>query len=170
MKSIVEQQGTLKLVGIGVRTTNQEEAGPNGRIPALWTQYFQLAGTHSNEAQAQDDFIYGVYTDYETDASGAYTAFIGHTYDLDLPMTTEATGASAAANLQQIVVPSSMYRVFETRRGPMPQVVIEAWQEIWAYYETAAEQRAYTGDFERYDKNDYQDGEAAVRIYIAIKG
>ncbi|WP_338553618.1 effector binding domain-containing protein [Paenibacillus sp. KS-LC4] len=166
LKSKLEQQGSLKLAGIGVRTSNQEEAGPSGRIPALWTQYFQLAGTYSNEAQAQDDFIYGVYLDYETDASGAYTAFIGHTYNLDLPMTT---GASAAASLQQIVVPSSKYRVFETRRGPMPQVVIEAWQEIWAYYETAAEQRAYTGDFERYDKNDYQDGEASVRIYIAIK-
>ncbi|WP_237163438.1 effector binding domain-containing protein [Paenibacillus sp. BIHB 4019] len=169
MKSILEQQEALKLAGIGVRTTNQEEAGPNGRIPALWTQYFQLEGAYANQAQAQDDFIYGVYTDYETDASGAYTAFIGHTYDLDLAIATETAGASAAANMQQTVVPSSLYRVFETRRGPMPQVVIEAWQEIWAYYETAAEQRAYTGDFERYDKNDFQDGEAVVRIYIAIK-
>ncbi|SFF41728.1 Predicted transcriptional regulator YdeE, contains AraC-type DNA-binding domain [Paenibacillus algorifonticola] len=166
MKSTLEQQAALRLMGIGVRTTNQEEAGQSGRIPALWTRYFQLEGVEASKAQAQDDFIYGVYTDYETDASGAYTAFIGRTYDLDLSITT---GTAAPADMQQIVVPGSMYRVFETRRGRVPQVVIEAWQDIWAYYETAAEQRAYSGDFERYDKNAFQDGEAVVRIYIAIK-
>ena len=61
-------------------------------------------------------------------------------------------------------IASGDYLVFEAK-GEMPQVVIEAWGNVWNYFssEDAKHTRAYTSDFEVY-KSDSE-----VAIYIAIK-
>ncbi|USB33084.1 GyrI-like domain-containing protein [Paenibacillus sp. YPG26] len=150
----------LRLAGITCRTTNSQEAGPNGQIPGLWEAYFKEAIADRIHTE-QPHLIYALYTDYESDASGAYTLLIGH----------ELNGSEAAdlSGLEVAVVPASKYKVFTTNRGPVYEVVAEAWGRIWSYFRDAEEQRAYTGDYELYDARNMNPEDAVVQIYIAVK-
>jgi len=50
--------------------------------------------------------------------------------------------------LQIVSVPEARYLVFR-RSGPLPQVVIDGWQDVWEYFARGdAPARAYTFDFE----------------------
>ncbi len=171
MPEAQEVRPAFALTGFAVRTTNQAEHGPHGLIPGLWRTYYQ-SGLSLDSAVCSPHLIYALYTDYESDASGAYTLVIGH----------ESTAASAGENVEghrafaeaeqerfRALVPASRYRIFKTRRGPVGEVVAEAWGRIWAYYEQSSEQRAYTGDFELYDTRDFDPEAAEILIYIAIR-
>ncbi|MNO21300.1 Bacterial transcription activator, effector binding domain [compost metagenome] len=150
----------LILTGVAARTTNAEEAGPEGKLPKLWETYFQSKPA-SSAGIGNPGFIYALYTDYESDASGAYTVVIGHESSND-PVLDNANHVVA-------VVPESNYRVFTTKKGPVYEVVAQAWHEIWAYFKESQEERAYTGDFELYDAGDFDPANTQLQIYIAIK-
>lgn len=49
--------------GSGVRANNAQEDTGNRKLPALWARF-----CHSHPALSQT--VYGVYSDYESDASG----------------------------------------------------------------------------------------------------
>ncbi|OOC58495.1 GyrI-like domain-containing protein [Paenibacillus ihbetae] len=74
-KRRIESRPAMSVRGVGARTTNEAEAGADGVIPRLWEHYFR-SGIQG--AAAGDQAVYAVYTDYESDASGAYTLVIGH--------------------------------------------------------------------------------------------
>ncbi|MDQ0192461.1 GyrI-like domain-containing protein [Paenibacillus wynnii] len=159
-KHIVKKQW-MTLSGISTRTTNAKEMGSNGRLPQLWENYFQ----RSIGAQAEvvdPHLIYALYTDYESDATGAYTVLIGHELNNN--------GVQADTDLDRAVVPESTYMVFTTRKGPGFEVVAEAWGGIWEYFShSQEEERSYTGDFEIYDSQNLDPSNTVVKIYIAIK-
>jgi len=71
------QLGSFIVEGIGIRTTNAEEAGPNGKLPGMWERYFQSKASSHIEAD-EPYLLYALYTEYESDASGAYTVVLGH--------------------------------------------------------------------------------------------
>ncbi len=150
----------LLLTGVAVRTTNEEEAGTNGRLPKLWETYFQ-SNLPSLPGIRNPYYIYALYTDYESDATGAYTTLIGHEINDER--------AQDDNNLEVVVIPESKYLVFKTRKGPVYEVVAEAWQEIWDYFKESPEDRTYTGDFELYDTRNYDPVNTEIEIYIAIK-
>ncbi|WP_068621147.1 GyrI-like domain-containing protein [Paenibacillus tuaregi] len=159
--SYIQQPG-FKLSGVSVRTTNEREMGPDGYLPKLWETYF--SSPLPGEAAARGDRkLYALYTDYESDASGAYTVLIGHEALEAGDSVGEATG------LEQASVPAAKYKVFTTAKGPVYQVVAQAWGEIWAYFGQSEEQRTYTGDLELYDTRNFNPEETVVQIYIAIK-
>lgn len=79
----------------------------------------------------------------------------------------EATRAQH--DLKSAVLPKGNYLVFLTKKGPVQEVVPQAWADIWAYFQSAPEQRAYTGDFELYERRDFDPANAQVQIYIAIR-
>lgn len=172
------QQKEIRLAGISVRTTNAEEAGPNGRLPGLWDRYFReretIAAT-AGENGTSNDALYALYTDYESDASGAYTVIIGHEQGTEkagnqtLHESENQYTDLTKSGLQHAVIPASEYIVFETRRGPVQTVVAEAWGRIWAYFEDAQDKRTFTGDYEHYDLRDFDPGNAVVSIYIAVQ-
>jgi len=92
--------------------------------------------------------MYGVYSDYESDASGNYKVTVG----------VEVTKPKNA-----IVIEDKKYLVF-TKQGELPMVVVELWEEIWAYFEKNSEyERAFEIDFEKYAKED------EVEIFVSIK-
>ncbi|GAB6991129.1 GyrI-like domain-containing protein [Paenibacillus pini] len=160
MNNTFVKRSGLELVGLGARTTNAEEAGPNGKMGSLWEAYFQR--NLSSEMEFHNPhLIYCLYTDYESDASGAYTVLIGHERPSNSSVLPE--------ELIQAVVPDAKYMMFKTKRGPVFEVVVEAWQEIWAFFETSDVERAYTGDFELYDARYFDPQDAEVQIYIAVK-
>lgn len=156
----IEVRPAMSIQGVGVRTTNEAEAGPQGKIPQLWGRYFQ-SGLQS-EISGDDRAIYALYTEYESDASGAYTLIIGNQAD-------EVAAAETSGELQQASVPASRYLVFRTRRGSLMEIVPEVWHEIWSYFDQAAEKRTYTGDYERYDMQQFDPANTVVDVYIAIE-
>lgn len=160
MNTYIDQKPEIKLVGVSTRTTNSEEASPNGRLPQLWETYFK-ANIASQISNSQSHMIYVLYTDYESDATGAYTVLIGHEVDED--------GELSGENLNRGVIPKSKYLVFSTMKGPVYEVVAQAWGEIWAYFQHSLEVRAYTGDFELYDARSFDPAHTEIQIYIAIQ-
>ncbi len=160
MNTYFVQKPKMTLAGVSIRTTNETEMGPDEGLSRLWETYFQsnIAG---QTGTANPEYIYALYTDYESDATGAYTVVIGHEVDGESQIDN--------SNLVYASVPESKYMVFTTKKGPVFEVVAQAWVEIWAYFEASAEVRTYTGDFEIYDSRNFDPANTQVEIYIAIE-
>ena len=71
---IIEQNG-FSIAGISVRTTNQKGQSQKD-IGGLWTRFTNENLQQQLQNKTSDD-IYCVYTDYETDHTGFYTAILG---------------------------------------------------------------------------------------------
>lgn len=158
-EKIVVKPG-LELVGVSVRTTNADEAGSNGRLSELWNSYFRSSIAERIGA-SNNHLIYGLYTEYESDAAGAYTALIGH--------ERGSAEHQIPEELKTVKVPKGHYMVFKTKRGPVQEVVAEAWREIWTYFQTSPIERTYTGDYELYDGRYLNPNDAEIEIYIAVR-
>ncbi|PZD93091.1 AraC family transcriptional regulator [Paenibacillus sambharensis] len=162
------ERASLTLIGLSARTTNAEEAAGSGRLPQLWQQYLE-SGQLGGAAVDNPHLVYALYTDYESDASGAYTVLIGHESSELLQELPKETASLPA--LARVSVPSGSYMEFTTRKGPIWEVTAEAWQDIWSYFnQSEVEQRTYAGDYELYDFSKWTPDEAVVSIYIGIRG
>lgn len=160
METYFVQKPKMTLAGVSIRTTNEVEMGPDGGLSRLWETYFQ-SNIAVQIGTANPEYIYALYTDYESDATGAYTVVIGHEVDGESQIDN--------SNLVYASVPESKYLVFTTKKGPVFEVVSQAWGEIWAYFKASAEVRTYTGDFELYDSRNFDPANTQVEIYIAIE-
>lgn len=200
MNTYFVEKAKMTLAGVSIRTTNEVEMGPDGGLPQLWETYFQsnIAG---QVATVNPEYIYALYTDYESDASGAYTVVIGHEVaeerhlegnqleengleESELEESELEENELEKSELEEneleknqleesqftyAVVPESKYMVFTTKKGPVFEVVAQAWGEIWAYFKECREARTYTGDFEIYDSRNFDPADTQVEIYIAIE-
>ncbi|RXJ85429.1 GyrI-like domain-containing protein [Arcobacter cloacae] len=139
----------LMISGISVVTNNEfEMSEENGKIAGLWEEYFQKDIYKKTFDKANNDFMYGVYSNYESDARANYKVTVG----------VEVTKPKNA-----IVIEDKKYLVF-SKQGELPMVVVELWEEIWDYFEKNSEyERAFEIDFEKYAKED------EVEIYVSIK-
>jgi predicted transcriptional regulator YdeE len=139
------------IAGIAARTSNARESDPaTAALPGLWTRF--AAGPAP--ASGPPAPVYGVYTEYETDVHGAYTAVVGR------------EGAPARPTERAVTIPAGIYLVFSSA-GEVPAAVISGWQQVWAYFARPdAPARAYTADFEYYDPAH----PSMVRIHIAVGG
>lgn len=160
MENPAVKRPEMTLVGVSLRTTNAEEKGPNGRLPRLWETYFQSEIAAKIDAN-NPHLIYALYTDYESDATGSYTVLIGH--------ETKGDAVLAEKGFEQAFIPESKYMVFTTKKGPVYDVVLQAWEYIWQYFQESPEKRTFTGDFELYDNRNFDPANAEVQIYVAIQ-
>ena len=142
----------LIVVGLSVRTTNADEAQPaRAKIPALWQRFYQ-----DGHSAAVAGPVYGVYTEYASDASGPYTLIVGAASDAPSP----------APPFVRVQIPAGRYLAF-TSQGDVPAAVVAGWQAVWEYFARPdAPRRAYTADFELYDPSTPYE----VRIFIATAG
>jgi predicted transcriptional regulator YdeE len=151
----------LTFIGITARTSNANEMNPQlAKIPATLQKYFQGGLSCHIPNRKTTDVTYCAYTNYESDFTGPYTYFVGEavTATHDMP-----------EGLDALVIPAQKYIKFTTGPGPMPEVVIKAWQEIWQM--TPADlggQRTYHTDFEVYDERAIDPTNAVVDIFIGI--
>jgi predicted transcriptional regulator YdeE len=195
MNTYFVEKAKMILAGVSIRTTNEAEMGPDGGLSQLWETYFQsnIAG---QIATVNPEYIYALYTDYESDASGAYTVVIGHEVaekrhiegrqleegELEESQLVENELEESELEESELeeselvenqftyaAVPESKYMVFKTKKGPVFEVVAQAWGEIWAYFKESGEVRTYTGDFEIYDSRNFDPADTQVEIYIAIE-
>ena len=138
----------IKLVGIGVRTTNEENKAL-GDIGALWNRFY-TEGIASKITNKSEDSIISLYTDYESDFTKPYTCIVG------CPVTDEV---NIPEGLVVKLIPKAKYAVF-TAKSNAPEDVFAVWQYVWG----SDLERTYTGDFEEYSTDSQE-----TKIYIAIK-
>lgn len=139
----------LMISGLSVITNNKLEfESENGKIPQLWDDYIEKNAYGSTFNKANSKYMYGVYSDYTSDVTGDYKVTVG----------VEVTKPKNA-----IIIEDERYLVF-SKKGELPDVVVETWVEIWEYFENNSEyERKYSIDFEKYIKED------EIEIYISIK-
>jgi predicted transcriptional regulator YdeE len=148
------------VVGISTRTTNAREMSGKGVIAQQWDR-FMKEGLLSKIPNKVDSNILAVYTDYESDANGAYTFLLGARVSLadNVPLGMVAKK-----------VPAGQYAVFTSEKGFVGKVVPESWNRIWAVHKSApGGNRAYQADFEVYDQRAADPQNAQVDIYFGIK-
>ncbi|OMD73995.1 GyrI-like domain-containing protein [Paenibacillus odorifer] len=180
MNTYFVEKAKMTLAGVSIRTTNEAEMGPDGGLSQLWETYFQ-SNVAGQIATVNPEYIYALYTDYESDASGAYTVVIGHEVaeerhlegsqleEGELEENEPDESELEENQFTYAAVPESKYMVFTTKKGPVFEVVAQAWGEIWAYFKESGEVRTYTGDFEIYDSRNFDPADTQVEIYIAIE-
>jgi predicted transcriptional regulator YdeE len=163
MKSKKTALGELKLIGLTARTNNKDELTPGkGQIGPLAMKYWneQIANHFFHRVTA--GVTYCIYTEYESDEHGEYTYFIGEAINSFEGQNTE--------HYKTLTLPASNYKKFTTDAGKMPEVVINAWQEIWQINDKDFEgERAYVADFEIYDERAVNPDEAVVAVFIGVK-
>jgi len=150
------------LVGLTARTNNKNEMNPDtSKIGKLAGEYWSHQVAKNIQHRSKPGITYAVYTDYDSDEHGDYTYFIG-----------EAVKSLEGQDLLQfktLTIPQSHYQKFTTELGKMPDVVITAWQAIWAMNESElSAQRRYIADFEIYDDRASDPNNTIVDIYIGI--
>lgn len=153
----------LKLVGISARTNNQKifETDPSTNIIAATVQNFfynELPKKINN--RKNPGVTYCVYTNYESDVNGDYTYFIGE----------EVSSFDEVDNeLETLIIPVQNYIKFTNQPGPMPNVCIDMWKNIWKMNASdLGGERAYVADFEVYDERSIDHSKVTLDIYIGI--
>ena len=151
MQHILTDQDSFFVAGIAVRTTNQN-ARVRKDIGDLWTK-FMSDNIQSRISGKYSDDLYCVYTDYETDHTGWYTAVIGC-------RVTDAGNDGMFVAL----VPSGSYQVYRPE-GKFPDCVANTWMQIW---EDGAD-RNYLADYDLYKAGAKSFEETETEIHIGVK-
>lgn len=140
--------------GLTIRTNNHDEMKTSGlKIGALWQDFYvNVAPNLQTESE-----VFGIYHQYESDHLGEFDVTAGATH---LQVQSKLSDQST---LEVSLVDSGEYLVF-SNKGSMPSMVVELWQQIWAYFsaEGCEYERAYRTDFEKYKSED------EVEIYIGV--
>jgi predicted transcriptional regulator YdeE len=140
------------IAGISVRTTNQNRQSQKD-IGGLWTRFMNENLQLQIHNRTSDD-IYCVYTDYETDHTGFYTAVLG--------CKVNSLTQIPADFVSLTIVPDKYQVYFLT--GKFPENIAEAWRFIW----DNITDRKYTADFDLYSANAKSFEETEVKIFLAV--
>ncbi|WP_214412421.1 GyrI-like domain-containing protein [Sphaerisporangium fuscum] len=148
----IVERPELLVVGYAVRTSNAAEADPSrAQLPALWGRA-GAPGAFAHVPGRVDENLYAVLIDYESDHQGAYTQIVG---------VAVRTAAGLPEGMVAVRVPGVQTLKVEAH-GPMPQVLIEAWQQVWRHTESGGvPARAFTTDLEVHHA-------AGVDLYLAV--
>ena len=144
----------FNVTGLSVRTSNREEFNPEtATLPELWQRFYSEDLANKIPNRISDSPIFGVYSNYESNADGLYTLTAG-VKSKDQPSTPAFCS---------IPVLAGDYLVFENK-GMMPHVVIDTWLIIWNYFKSQQHiTRRYETDFEVYQNDE------DIAIYIGVK-
>ncbi len=160
-KKLIHQEINRYVVGLSVRTNNQECFDPNtNKITPLIARYW-----HENIAdrilnRKNPGVTLAVYTDYESDEHGNYTYFFGEEV---------STLENCPPELHHCTILSGNYIKFTTPQGKMPDVVIQAWMNIWKMTPNElGRKRRYQTDIEVYDERASDLIAASMDIYIGV--
>lgn len=141
---IIKHIESFIVTGFSTRTQNCDEFNQaTVKIPNLWHQF-------DTSDLAANTNIFSVYSNYDSGINGLYTVTVGVASD------------DARDQFSSTIILAGNYLVFQNK-GPMPDIVIELWKQIWNYFETQSEhQRNFISDFEAYSGSDQ------VTIYIGV--
>ena len=145
IQPIVKPVESFNVMGFSVRTQNSDEFNEKtAKLPSLWHRFY-------TSELAMNVTIFGVYSNYDSDANGHYM------------VTAGVKSSHPQSQLSSVTIQAGQYLVFEDT-GPMPATVIETWKRVWAFFETNTEyKRNFISDFEAYNGPDH------VAIYIGLE-
>jgi len=163
MEQAVAVKEEIKLVGTSVRTSYTiEQAMEKGRIYPCVMGYFQTSLFDKIPNRKAPGTTYCVYTDYESDYTGAYTYFIGE--------EVTAFDEEMDSELKTMIIPQQSYAKFTTKPLPMPEVVVESWKKIWAMSSSdLGAKRRYDADFELYDERAADHDNIVLDLYVGVE-
>lgn len=142
----------FNIIGIAVRTINKDGHAKKD-ISDLWNTWF--AESLSNKILNKiDDRIINMYTNYDSDEHGFYTAILGHKVENSEVIPNGMIGMKINA---------SKYREYESN-GKIPDCVLETWMDIWK----SEIDRSYIADFDVYDPNTMNSNYVKVKTYVSI--
>jgi nucleotidyltransferase substrate binding protein (TIGR01987 family) len=154
----------IKLVGIATRANNAhifEKNPETNRIAAIVQKYFHNGLAEKINARKNPGTSFCVYTNYESDANGDYTYFIGEEVNSFDEVDKE---------FETLIIPVQNYAKFTNEPGPMPDVCINMWQNIWKMNGSdLGGERSYITDFEVYDQRSQDHNNVIFDIYIGIE-
>lgn len=145
----------FKIMGIQVHTTNEDGQSAKD-MGELWGRFYaeniisQVQNPAGNE-------VYVIYTNYESDYRGKYTAIIG----LKVKTTKNVPEGLVAREFKGDIYTKIMVK------GLMPDAIMNTWKKIWDADKEL--QRKYTADFEVYGPEFENSSESEIEIYIATK-
>ena len=142
----------LRVAGLKIRTDNSQ-AGTT--IAGLWQRFIEEGVSERLAPLAEDEFLYAVYINYESDHHGAYDYYIGRAV---------AEGMPLPEGLESATLPAGDFHAFNAK-GMMPQAVVGCWRFIWEQHQTL--NRRFAGDVEVYDPRQFrpgQPGEVILRL------
>ena len=141
----------FKVIGIGTRTTNQQEMSGTGCIGALWGRFLSGAGSEI-PGVIDPAIIYSVYSTYESDETGPYNVAV---------CKRVAETERATQGFVEIAVPAARYMTFPAMDAT-PQSIMNAWGEVYVYFQQhGTPKRAFSVDFERHSP-------AKIELFIAV--
>ena len=140
--------------GISVITNNKDEAdSEKAKIPGLWNDFMYKNLFEKIPGKTQESNVIAVYTNYVSDHTDNYKILIG----------AEVKENSELKEFSKVCLQKGNYLKFNIK-GKFPEAIINAWGEIWNYFEKNKEvKRAFTSDFEEYLSED------ELNIYISVK-
>ena len=150
----------MKVIGFEARTSNSLEGDRvTAKIPGLWKRFFEERLEEKIPSRTHPGNLFGVYTNYESDHTGMYSLIV----------SAEVSSLDRVPEgMIGLTIPAGKYLVF-TVGGPIPDAVIQTWQNVWNYFSQSSEyRRAYTTDFESYRWN-LGAGQTEAEIDIAIR-
>jgi predicted transcriptional regulator YdeE len=147
----------MKFIGIEAKTSGQLEANKKTAQIASLHRKFLKEGLEDKIPNRIDSELYFVlYTNYESDHTGTYSTVVS---------AEVSSGGDLPEGMVAIDIPTAEYLVF-TVKGSLPNALTRTWKEIGNYFASnKVFQRAYTTDFELYDKSSPE----LVEVYIAIQ-
>lgn len=150
----MEKIESFKIIGIAVRTSNQN--GQNAvDLGNLWGEFFSKNLLEEIPNCISKD-IFAIYTDYESNFEGTYTAILG---------IRVSNFDTVPENVIAREFPSGNFEKF-CAKGIIPNAVIDIWEEIWADDKNL--NRKYSYDFEVYSDRSQNGENSEVDIFIAI--
>ncbi|MFJ2279708.1 GyrI-like domain-containing protein [Pseudomonas sp. NPDC087803] len=147
-----KQIDAFTVAGLRVRTHNAAEHQPEtAKIGPMWGQFFGKELAETIPGKSANSPIYGVYSAYESDASGEFD------------VTAGVAVTAPAKDYESVLIEAGEYLVFEAQ-GALPDAVISTWGRIWSFFEANPQiQRRYATDFEAYT------GPESVSVYIGVR-
>jgi predicted transcriptional regulator YdeE len=161
MEPRVVEQPEFSVIGIQVRTSNAKEVTGGGTIPKQWERFFK-EGIANKIPNKVDSTIYAAYTNYASDYNGEYDFIIG----MKVSSISDVPPGMVARN-----VPKGRYAIVTSAKGPVAQVVPQAWQRVYSLDDNKrlGGARAYKADFELYDQRSQNPHDSQVDLYIGLK-
>jgi predicted transcriptional regulator YdeE len=158
MTPVLIHKPGFTMAGISTRTSNDLETNQEtARIPVLWGRIFKENIFEKIPSKVSPGGLVAVYTDYEGDHTTPYTLVVG-------AVIQNQSDAVIPTGMVTQNVPAQDYLQFPVR-GKMPDALIQAWRDIWSYFDgTKPHLRTYQADFEEHNV----DGSEA-EIYIGVK-
>jgi predicted transcriptional regulator YdeE len=161
MESRVVELPEFSVIGIQVRTSNAKEVTGGGAIPKQWGKFFK-EGIADKIPNKVDSTVYAVYTNYASDYNGEYDFIIG----MKVSSVSDVPPGMVAKK-----VPKGRYAIVTSAKGPVAQVVPQAWQRVYSLddHKQLGGTRAYKADFELYDQRSQNPQDSQVDLYLGLE-